>query len=95
MEASMAKPKKNGAPTKAIPPPKRGSLTYSVPEAGAMIGLSRNSAYEAVQRGEIPSIKIGGRIFVPRLAFHQMLESAGADRRRHGETTAATAAAEG
>lgn len=57
-------------------------LTYSVPEAGALIGLSRNAAYEAAARGDLPILKIGGRIFVPRAALHQMLEAVGADHRR-------------
>lgn len=40
--------------------------TLSVPEAGAVFfNLPRNSAYEAARRGDIPTIKIGGRILVP------------------------------
>lgn len=46
-------------------------LTYSVPVAGALLGLSRNSAYEAAQRGDIPTFWIGGRLLVPRRKFHQ------------------------
>jgi hypothetical protein len=42
-----------------------GKLTYSVPEAGAMAGLSKNGSYEAAKRGEIPTIKFGGRFRVP------------------------------
>ena len=40
-------------------------LTVSVPEAGKMLGLSRSSTYVAVQRGDIPSIRVGGRVLVP------------------------------
>lgn len=36
------------------------------PEAAQLLGIGRNQAYEAVRRGEIPSLKIGGRILVPR-----------------------------
>jgi len=39
-------------------------LTYSVVEAGKMAGLSRNAAYEAVKRGEIPVVTFGSRIRV-------------------------------
>jgi excisionase family DNA binding protein len=53
-------------------------LVYDVPEAGAMLGLTRNAAYEAAKRGDIPTIKIGKLIRVPKAAFHQMLERAGA-----------------
>lgn len=40
--------------------------TISVPEAGELFyGLSRNGSYEAAKRGDIPTIKIGGKIVVP------------------------------
>ena len=47
--------------------------TVSVEQAGKIIGIGRNQAYEAVRRGEIPSIKIGSRILVPRVALDRML----------------------
>lgn len=52
-------------------------LVYDVPEAGAMLGLSRNASYLAAKRGDIPTIKIGKLIRVPKAAFHAMLERAG------------------
>ena len=51
--------------------------TYSVPEAAKRLGVGRGTAYEAVRKGEIPSIKVGGRILVPREALEKMLKSAG------------------
>jgi excisionase family DNA binding protein len=36
--------------------------TLTVTEAAKALGVSRNKAYEAVRRGEIPTIKIGKRI---------------------------------
>lgn len=54
------------------------SLVYDVPEAGAMLGLTRNGSYEAARRGDLPTIKIGKLIRVPKKAFHEMLEKAGA-----------------
>jgi excisionase family DNA binding protein len=53
---------------------KASSLTMTVEEAAAYLGISRNSAYEAVRRGEIPSKRIGGRIVVPRQRFLEWLE---------------------
>ena len=51
--------------------------TISMPEAGKRyFGLSKNASYAAAQRGEIPAIKIGGRILVPVAAMERMLESA-------------------
>jgi excisionase family DNA binding protein len=45
----------------------------TVDEAAKRLRISRNGAYEAVRRGEIPSIKIGKRILVPRAALERML----------------------
>jgi excisionase family DNA binding protein len=48
--------------------------TISVEEAGKQLGISRNSAYEAASRGEIPTIKIGRRLLVPLVAFERLLD---------------------
>lgn len=52
-------------------------LVYEVPEAGAMLGLTRNGSYEAAKRGDIPTIRIGKLLRVPKAAFNKMLEEAG------------------
>lgn len=50
--------------------------TLSVPEAGWLYyGLSRNGAYDAAKRGEIPVIKIGRRYRVPIVAMERLLDS--------------------
>ena len=54
-------------------------LTYDVPEAGRLLGLSRNSAYAAAKAGLIPVLHVGGRMLVPKSALHQMLADAGAE----------------
>ena len=38
--------------------------TCSVEEFGKIVGLSKNPAYEAVKRGDVPSVRFGGRIRV-------------------------------
>lgn len=38
--------------------------TGTVDEAAEVLQVSRNSAYEAVKAGEIPSMRVGGRILV-------------------------------
>jgi excisionase family DNA binding protein len=48
--------------------------TVSVEEAGKRLGVSRNLAYEAAKRGEIPTIKIGRRLLVPLAALERMLD---------------------
>jgi len=47
--------------------------TVSVVEAGRILGIGKSLAYNAVARGEIPSIKIGGRIVVPLVALDKLL----------------------
>lgn len=48
--------------------------TISVPDAGRLFfGLGRNSAYEAAKAGDIPTIKIGGRIMVPVVPLAEKL----------------------
>jgi len=51
-------------------------LTLTVEEAGAALGISRASAYEGVRRGEIPAIRIGRRVLVPRVALDRLLQMA-------------------
>ena len=48
-------------------------LCFSVTEAAKRLGLSRNLTYEAVKRGDIPSIKIGKRLLVPIAALEHFL----------------------
>jgi hypothetical protein len=53
-------------------------LTLSVPEAGARyFGLSRNAAYDAAQRGDIPTVGIGRLLRVPVRAMERLLDGAG------------------
>jgi excisionase family DNA binding protein len=47
--------------------------TIDVPEAGRILGLSRNAAYDAAARGDIPTIRIGKRLLVPKAALDRML----------------------
>ena len=57
---------------------KGNSLTISVPEAGERyFGLSRNGAYAAATRGEIPTIRVGRLLRVPVRAMEQKLDAAG------------------
>ncbi len=49
-------------------------LVYTVPEAGRLLGLGRNAAYAAAQRGDIPTLRIGRLLLVPKIPFHRMLE---------------------
>ena len=52
-------------------------IILSVTETAYLLGLSRNSTYQGVQSGAIPSIRVGKRILVPRAALERMLECGG------------------
>ena len=52
-------------------------IILSVTETACLLGLSRNSTYQGVQSGAIPSIRVGKRILVPRAALERMLEGGG------------------
>ena len=43
------------------------------PDAGQMLGLGRNATYDAVARGEIPVLRFGRRILVPRKALERLV----------------------
>jgi excisionase family DNA binding protein len=49
-------------------------LTMTVTEAAERLGVSRNHAYEAAKRGEIPIVKIGRRMLVPTVALDRLLD---------------------
>ena len=46
---------------------------YTVIEVAEKLGIGKNPAYEAVRRGEIPSIRLGGRVIIPKARFHRWL----------------------
>jgi excisionase family DNA binding protein len=52
-------------------------LTLTVEETARLLGISRNAAYEAVRRGELPSLKIGRRILIPRSRLADLLDDRG------------------
>lgn len=48
--------------------------TIPVPDAGKLFfGLGRNSAYAAAKNGDIPTIRIGGRLVVPVVPLAEKL----------------------
>lgn len=53
--------------------PLRDRLALSVEEAGALLGISRDLAYDLVARRELPSIRLGRRLVVPRRALEEAI----------------------
>ena len=49
-------------------------MTVTVAQAAVMLGISRTSAYERVRRGEIPTVRLGRRLLVPKARLLAMVE---------------------
>ena len=51
----------------------RGQLVFTVDEVAKMLTLSRHSVYEGIRTGQLPAIRIGRRLLIPRAALERML----------------------
>lgn len=51
------------------------TAAYSIAEVAELLGISRSTAIAATKRGDLPSIRIGRRRFVPRAVLDKMLEN--------------------
>lgn len=48
-------------------------LVYRVEEVAELLGVSRSTAYDAVRRGELPAVRLGRRLLVPRARLEKLL----------------------
>jgi excisionase family DNA binding protein len=55
-------------------------LIYGIEGAADRLGISRAFAYECVQRGLIPHIRIGQRILIPRSALRRFRKGEGGEK---------------
>lgn len=57
--------------------------TFTVPEAAAVLGISRAKAYRCVRSGELHALQFGRRIVIPARVLEEMLggDPARAERR--------------
>ena len=49
-------------------------LTFTVEEAGELLGISRALAYEMARTGRLPTLRFGKRIVVPKKVIENLLE---------------------
>jgi excisionase family DNA binding protein len=54
--------------------------TYTVKELVDKLGIGLNKAYELVNSGKIPSIKVGKKYLIPKMALENWLEQCLAER---------------
>jgi len=50
-------------------------VVLNVEQAREILGISRNLAYEGIRTGQIPSIRIGRRILIPKEALERKLSA--------------------
>jgi excisionase family DNA binding protein len=47
--------------------------TYSVAEAAQLFGVSRDSIYKAIERGDIKALRFGRRTVIPKAQVDRLL----------------------
>ena len=74
METHRAQPEQEAAAARGTTGTGRAErLTFTVDEVAVALGISRSSAYECAKRGDIPTVRLGRRIVVPRRAVLELL----------------------
>lgn len=49
------------------------AATLRIDEAAKVLGISRNACYEAAKSGQVPTVRIGKRLLVPKIALDKLL----------------------
>jgi len=68
--SSRRSPRPSTSP--ALPRPE-DQPTLTVERTAALLGIGKSSAYAAIARGEIPSLRFGNRVIVPTAGLYRML----------------------
>lgn len=57
-----------------IPDPEVQPVMALWPDVGRLLGLGRSATYAAAQRGEIPTLRIAGKVLVPTAQLRRLLQ---------------------
>ena len=60
------------SPWQRFPDPLETPLLVSVPEAARLLGVGTTFGWAMVRNGEIPSVRLGRRVLVPRAVLEQL-----------------------
>jgi excisionase family DNA binding protein len=52
--------------------------TLTIEEAAQELGICKSAAYDAARQGKIPTLRVGRRWLVPRVALDRLLEKGAA-----------------
>jgi hypothetical protein len=61
---------------KGVPDPREEPLTKPDRWVGVIPGMGRSAIYEAVRRGDLPSVRVGRHVYLPTLRVLQRLDLA-------------------
>ncbi len=79
--AASAGPFVDPAPDEAVPQISDRRATVTLTEAAHILGISRSTAYELARIGELPVLRLGRRLVIPKRALDRMLDSVTQDNR--------------
>lgn len=54
---------------------KINKAVYSVTEAAKVLGISRTLAYDLANSGELPVLRLGKRMVIPKASLERILEN--------------------
>lgn len=74
MDTSKAKDNGGGGRSLARHTDDIQKVCLTVPEASKLLGISRNFGYELIKQKQLPFVRFGKRILIPRLALEEMLK---------------------
>lgn len=62
-------------------------MTLTVEEAAEILGISRAFAYSLVKNDQLPSLRLGRRLVVPRRALERLIDGHHQENPGHGAQT--------
>jgi excisionase family DNA binding protein len=68
---------RDGAAQRILGPKWDGRDAFSVDESAEILKISRGSAYAAAKSGDLPTVRIGKRLIVPRHSLERLLDRSG------------------
>ena len=48
-------------------------VVYTIEQVAQMLGVGRSTAYDAARRGELPVVRLGRRLLVPKARLGELL----------------------
>ncbi len=54
----------------------KSNARYSIEELAEALGISRDSVYKGIKNGDIPHLKVGRRLILPRTAINTWMQGA-------------------